>query len=162
MALPAGPMAALVTALDGVCLIWSPDGTERTLPAAGYVVGPRECALLPGEVLRAIHLPAEALRRRTAFRQISLTPHGRSAALLTGTKAASGPFALTVTAATRRPVRLEFPAMPEVAELRASLDRAIPDALYYDDAHGSPDWRRHVTHHLAGQIREELSESAPA
>ena len=29
MALPAGPMAALTTALDGSCVIWTPDGTER-------------------------------------------------------------------------------------------------------------------------------------
>ncbi len=30
-------------------------------------------------------------------------------------------------------------------------------ALYYDDLHGSPDWRRHMTLRLAEEIRQELS-----
>src|SRR5277367_3484269 len=78
MALPAGPMISLAAALDGVCVIWTPDGGER-------------------------RLPREALTRRTAFRRISLTPLGLSSALLIGTLSAAGTFALTVTASTRRP-----------------------------------------------------------
>jgi CO/xanthine dehydrogenase FAD-binding subunit len=162
MALPAGPMAALTTALDGVCVIWTPDGAERSLPAIDFITGPQQNALRPGEVLRAIFLSVEALRRRTAFRQISLTPLGRSAALLIGTVAPSGEFALTVTAATRRPIRLGFQAVPEAAELRDALGRGIPDALYYDDLHGAPDWRRHMTFRFAEQIRLELSGNASA
>jgi CO/xanthine dehydrogenase FAD-binding subunit len=162
MALPAGPMAALVVALDGSCVIWTPDGGERRLAARDFIMGPQQNALRPGEVLRAVHLPREALRRRTAFRQISLTPLGRSAALLVGARAASGGFAVTVTAATRRPVRLDFPAIPEAAELRDALDRAIPDASYYDDVHGAPEWRRHMTFRFGEQIRRELSETVPA
>jgi CO/xanthine dehydrogenase FAD-binding subunit len=159
MALPAGPMAALTTALDGVCAIWMPDGAERRLPAAEFVVGPQRNALRPGELLRAIDLPADALSRRTAFRQISLTPAGRSAALLAGALAADGGFSLTVTAATRRPVRLDFPAVPGDAELREALGRDIPGPLYYDDLHGDPGWRRHMTFRFAEQIRRELSET---
>ena len=112
MALPAGPMAALTTALDGICMIWTPDGAERRLPAGEFVLEPQRSSLRSGELLRAVHLPAEAARRRTAFRQISLTPLGRSAALLIGTLAASGAFGVTVTAATRRPIRLGFQAIP--------------------------------------------------
>src|SRR5271163_1546679 len=56
MALPAGPMAALTAALDGVCVIWTPDGGERCLPAIDFVVGPQQNALHPGEVLREIRL----------------------------------------------------------------------------------------------------------
>jgi hypothetical protein len=41
------------------------------------------------------------------------------------------------------------------------LRDAIPEALYDDDLHGAPDWRRHMTFRLAGQIRQELSETAP-
>jgi len=66
-----------------------------------------------------------------------------------------------VAAATRRPVRLGFPAIPTSTELRAALDRAIPDALYYDDLHGAPEWRRHMTFRFAEQIRRELAETAP-
>ncbi len=84
MALPAGPMAALTVALDGVCTIWTPEGGERQVPARDFILGPQRTALRAGEVLRAIDLPLEALRHRTGFRQMSLTPLGRSAALLVG------------------------------------------------------------------------------
>jgi len=160
MALPAGPMAALTTALDGVCAIWTTDGGERHVRARDFVLGPQQNALRAGEVLRAVALPPDALRQRTAFRQISLTPLGRSAALLVGALAADGGFAVTVTAATRRPARLEFPAIPEAGELRDALDRFIPESMYYDDAHGAPDWRRHVTLRFAEQLRRELAEAA--
>jgi CO/xanthine dehydrogenase FAD-binding subunit len=160
MALPAGPMAALTTALDGSCLIWAADGSERRVPAGHFIHAPQRNALTTGELLRAVDLPAAALQRRTAFRQISLTPAGRSAALLIGTLAPSGEFAVTVTAATRRPLRLHFPAIPEGAELRQALTAGIPDALYYDDLHGAPDWRRHMTWRFAEQIRSELADGA--
>ncbi len=159
MALPAGPMAALAVGLDGVCTIWTPEGGERRMPVADFVLGPQTTALRAGELLRAIDLPAEALRRRTAFRQISLTPLGRSGALLVGTLGA-GDFALTVTASTRRPVRMDFPGVPGAGELAAALTAAIPDAVYYDDLHGAPDWRRHMTFRLAEQIRDELAAAA--
>ncbi len=163
LALPAAPMAALAAALDGVCAIWTPGGGgERRMPAVEFVLGPQRNALAPGELLRAVDLPAEALRRRAAFRRISLTPLGRSAALLIGTVSETGGFGLTVTAATRRPVRLDFPDLPDAAELRGALDRAVPGALYHDDVHGAPDWRRHMTHRLAEQVRRELIEGVPA
>ena len=156
MALPAGPMAALTTALDGVCTIWTPEGGERSLAASAFISGPGENALRPGELLRAVDLPVAALRRATAFRQISLTPAGRSAALVVGTLEASGGFGLTVTAATRRPFQLDFAAPPARDELRDALDAAIPEAVYYDDLHGAPGWRRHMTLRFAEAIRQEL------
>ena len=157
LGLPAGPMTALATALDGVCLLWSPHGS-RVVAAEHFVTGPQRTALRPGEVLREVRLPAAALRRRTAFRRASLSPLGRSAALLIGTlDTASGAFALTVTAATRRPVRLGFAAVPAAAGLRAALDAAIPPALYLDDAHGRPAWRRHMVADLARAVRDELA-----
>ena len=157
MALPAGPMAALATALDGVCTIWTPEGGERQVPACEFILGPQRNSLRPGELLRAIDLPAAALQRRTAFRQISLTPLGRSAALLVGTLSPEGDFALTVTAATRRPVRVDFAVVPSDTDVRQALAEAIPDASYYDDLHGSPDWRRHMTFRFGEEIRQELS-----
>ncbi|MGY2047403.1 FAD binding domain-containing protein [Methylobacterium sp. JK268] len=162
LALPAGPMIALAAALDGTCLIWRPDCGERRMPVADFVRGPQDTALEPGEVLRRIDLPAAALARRSAFRRISLSPNGRSGALLIGTRDAGGSFVLTVTAATRRPVRLPFPDLPDAASLREALAGTIPDALYYDDVHGAPDWRRHVTHLLAEEIRAELAGEAGA
>lgn len=156
LALPAGPMIALAVALEATATIWTPEGGERILPVTEFVLGPRRTALRPGELLRSLDIPAAALRRRTAFRRVSLSPNGRSGALLIGTRDAAGGFALTVTAAVRRPLRLAFPAPPDAAGLAGAITAGIPDALYYDDVHGAPDWRRHVTFALAEEIRAEL------
>ncbi|WP_371347965.1 FAD binding domain-containing protein [Ancylobacter sp. IITR112] len=158
LGLPAGPMISLAVALEGEGIVWGPDGAERRARVADLVRGPREVALAPGEVLRSVELPAAALRRRAAFRRASLTPLGRSGVLLIGTRADDGGFALTVTAATRRPVEIAFPAVPSSAGLAARLAAAIPQSLYYDDMHGRPDWRRHMTHLLAQEIRDELDQ----
>ncbi|KMO41346.1 FAD-binding molybdopterin dehydrogenase [Methylobacterium variabile] len=160
LALPAGPMIALAVALDGLCLIWTPGGGERRLAVRDLVRGPQETTLAPGEILRRIDLPAAALARRTAFRRISLSPNGRSGALVIGTRDPAGTFALTVTASTRRPVRIDLAAMPAASALAAALDAAIPDGLWYDDVHGAPDWRRHVTGLLSEEVRAELAEDA--
>jgi len=156
MALPAGPMIALAAALDGTATIWTPDGGERALAVVDLVLGPRETALRAGEVLRGIELPAAALKRRAAFRRVSLSPHGRSGALLIGTLDADGRFALTVTASTRRPVRLDLPRCPDAGGLREAIAAGVGADLWYDDVHGAPDWREHVTHLLAEEIRAEL------
>jgi CO/xanthine dehydrogenase FAD-binding subunit len=159
LSLPAGPMTSLTAALDGTCTVWTPDGGERQVAAADFVTGPRSNVLGSGELLRSITLPVSALRCRTAFRQISLTPHGRSAALLIGARSPDdGSFVLTVTASTVRPFRLPFPGLPGPAELLAALERAIPPELYHDDVHGAPAWRRHMTVRFAEEIRCELSQ----
>jgi CO/xanthine dehydrogenase FAD-binding subunit len=158
MALPAGPMISLAAALEGVCTIWAPDGTERRTAVIDFILGPQRNALQRGELLRHIDLPLSALRRRTAFRQISLSPVGRSAVLLIGTLSPErGDFALTVTAATPRPYRLAFPTLPRNPVLRARLEEAIPKSVYYNDVHGSPTWRRQMTLQLAEEIRGELA-----
>jgi len=156
MSLPAGPMISLTAALEGVCTVWAPDGSERKVPVVDFVKGPLSNDLRPGEILRSISLPWEALSRRTAFRRASLTPLGRSGVLLIGTLSTKGGFVLTVTASTRRPVQLAFPHCPGARDLAHRLENDIPDALYYDDIHGLPDWRQHMTHLFAEEIREEL------
>ena len=65
-----------------------------------------------------------------------------------------GTFVLTVTAATDRPYRFAFPAVPESGDLAAAL-ASIP--AWFDDPHGAPDWRQAVTRLLAEEIREELA-----
>lgn len=160
LGLPAGPMTSLASALEGEALIWGADGAERRMPVAAFVRGPLDVALAPGEVLRAIEIPARALRRAAAFRRASLTPLGRSGVLLIGTRDAEG-FYITVTAATRHPVVLTFDHLPGGEELAARLAAVIPDTLYYDDIHGRPDWRRHMTFLFAQEIRDELAGAAP-
>jgi hypothetical protein len=110
--------------------------------------------------MRSIFLPAAALSRRSAFRQISLTNHGRSAALLIGTVAASGAVTLTLTASTPRPIKLAFDTLPSGETLHARIEAAIPPDRWYDDIHGLPAWRRHMTLHFAQEIRDEQAETA--
>jgi CO/xanthine dehydrogenase FAD-binding subunit len=163
MALPAGPMISLTAALQGVCTIWAADGTERQMAAADFVLAPQRNALRRGELLRHIDLPLCTLRRRTAFRQISLSPLGRSAALLIGTRSLErGDFVLTVTGSTPRPYQLAFPDVPRSAALQEKLEDSIPATNYYNDIHGSPAWRRHMTLQFAEEIRGELSADRPA
>ncbi len=158
MSLPAGPMISLTAALDGVCTIWTPEGGERQVTVRDFVLAPLRNVLQPGELLRAIDLPLSSLRRRTAFRQIALSPLGRSGALVIGTLSPDdGSFALTVTAATPRPICLSFPNLPTRAALDAKLEAEIPQELYYNDIHGAPAWRRHVTRLFAEEIRRELA-----
>jgi CO/xanthine dehydrogenase FAD-binding subunit len=156
LALPAGPMISLSAALDGVCVIWTPDGGERRLSILDFVLAPRGNALRRGELLRGVLWPLAALTRRTAVRRASLTALGRSGVLLTGALAADGGFLLTVTASVRRPLQLTFDRLPDAQALADTLDHEIPNALYYDDIHGRPDWRRHMTHEFAEEIRVEL------
>ena len=157
MALPAGPMISLATALDATCVLWRPDGSERRVRVLDFVVGPQRTAIERGEVLRGIAFAGDAMQRATAFRRISLTAQGRSGAIVIGTRDANGQIALTVTAATRRPIRVALPGGTDPAALSALVDTAIASADYYDDIHGRPDWRRHMTHIFAAEVFAELS-----
>jgi hypothetical protein len=65
---------------------------------------------------------------------------------------------LTVTASTKRPVKLTFKRLPDTARLNDAIQQAHPDELYHDDVHGTPFWRKHMTLRLASEIRSELVE----
>ena len=158
MSLPAGPMISLTVALEGTYTLWPRGGAPRQVAAADFVTGNNRNVLRPGELLRSIHLPAEALGKTFAFRRASLTHLGRSAVLLIGTRAPrTNAVLLTVTAATARPVQLRFERPPSADGLRLALDAGIPDSMYFDDVHGSPAYRRHLTYYFGEQIRQELS-----
>lgn len=150
LALPAGAITSLAVGLDGVALVWTPDGGERRLPVLELVTGVRSTALGPGEVLRAIELPTPG---RTAFRRAALTAQGRSGSVVIGRRVGDG-LVVTVTAAVARPHRLAFGGVPSAAELVAALDAV---GAWFDDPHGAPDWRRHVTGRLAEEVRVELA-----
>lgn len=152
--LPAGAMISLATALDGVAVIWTRDGDAWRQPVADLVTGPGTNTLARGEVLRAIELPEHALRARTAFRKTALSPLGRSAAVVVGRVDDDGAATFSLTAATPRPVVLRWGALPSAAELAAAV-AAVP--AWYDDVHGAPDWRAHVTALLAEEVRAELA-----
>jgi CO/xanthine dehydrogenase FAD-binding subunit len=152
--LPAGGLISLAVSLDAVAVVWTPDGGEYRVPVADFVTGARRNVLRAGEVLRSVEFPVAALNARTAFRKVALSPLGRSGAVVIGRLDTDGALTVSITAATDRPVLLRFPAPPSGAELRASIE-AIGN--WYDDHHGSPDWRREVSAVLAGEILQELT-----
>jgi CO/xanthine dehydrogenase FAD-binding subunit len=156
MSLPAGPMISLVAALEGLCLIRARDGSHRRIPIEAFVTGNHQNVLQPGELLRRIDLPAMALRKRSAFRRLSLTHLGRSAVLLAGTLSTEdGVFMLMISASTERPYRLKFDRVPDAQALRARLAQEIP--VFFDDVHGTPEYRQHLTYYFAEEIRRELA-----
>ena len=158
MSLPAGAMVSLTAALEGVCTLWPRDGEPREVPVVEFVTGNHQNVLRKGELLRSIHLPASALSKRYAMRQMSLTHLGRSAALLVGTANDKGAdFLLTITASTPRPVQLRFAKMPSAEELRYAINDQLPGDGYFQDVHGSARYKRHLTYYFAEQIRAELA-----
>ncbi len=158
MSLPAGAMISLTAALEGVCTLWPQKDKPRQVPVVDFVTGMHTNVLQKGELLRSILLPASALRKRSAMRQVSLTRYGRSAALIVATVNDAGDdFLLTVSAATPRPVHIRFKKTPTAAEMRDAIDARLPPDAWFHDVHGSAPYKRHVTFYLAEQIRAELS-----
>jgi len=151
-ALPAGPMTSLAVALDATVLLWTATG-ERRVSAAGVVTGVQTTVLTEGEVIRSIEIPLTSLHR-TGFRRIALSPLGRTGTLVIGRRDAGGHTVFAVTGGTTRPHRLAFDALPTPADLVAAVD-GIDD--WYDDAHGSPDWRHAMSRTFALELLEELS-----
>ncbi|WIB68962.1 FAD binding domain-containing protein [Curtobacterium sp. MCBD17_035] len=166
--LPAGAMIALLATLDATAVVWTPDGAERRTAVEHLVQGVRTLDLRDGEVLRAFEVPVAALRHETGYRRVSLSPHGRSGALVTarwgrpgrsgppGSSGVPGGFTLVITAATPRPVVLRFDAVPSHDALAAVL-ADVTD--WYDDPHGSPAWRRAVSVRFAHELRDEAAAS---
>ena len=155
MALPAGPMITLTAALEAEYLLHAPDGTERTVPAVDFVIGNNRNVLTPGELLRRIDIPDHALRKRFAHRRFTLTKLGRSSVFLVGTKGEDGAVLLTLTAGTSHPVQLGFDADPDPVTVRHRID-ALAEDVWFDDANGTPDHRKHLTKHFASEIVAEL------
>ncbi|MDT0182356.1 FAD binding domain-containing protein [Microbacterium sp. ARD31] len=151
----AAAMVSLCVALDGVAEVWTADGGERRIPVAELVTGDGTNVLARGDVLRAVRLPAEALRSRALLRKIALAEHGRSGAVVTGRVDPGGASVFTITAATWTPTVLRFAEMPDAAALAAAVAAA---SGYYTDPLGSADWRRGVSGVLAERIRVELIE----
>lgn len=153
-ALPAGAGTAAACTLDATAEIWTPDGGTRTVPAAEVVVGPGRTCLAPGEILRALVIPASASRARYAVRRHSLVPSGRSGSLVTGRLDPGGRCTLVVTAAVPAPEVLTWDRPPTADEAAAAV-RDLPH--WHDDPQGDPSWRRHVAGIAALAVVAELT-----
>lgn len=144
LALPAAAMVSLLGGLGAEAVVWTAEGGERREPVTSLVRGVQLTSLHPGEVLRAVEvaLPASA----PVFRRTSLAPMGRSATVVVGTREA-----ITVTAATTRPVVLD-PVSPDAGLAAVTC--------WYDDPHGPADWREAVTTRFVHEVAAELAGAA--
>jgi CO/xanthine dehydrogenase FAD-binding subunit len=159
LSLPAGPMTSLTASLDGIATLAAPGGGIRRVPVAEFVIGDGANALAAGELLTHVDVAAGALAARTAFRQVSLSPVGRSAVLVIARLDGGGPggpaAVVTVTAATPRPVQLRFPGLPTADGAWSALDAAAP--AYLDDIHGGASWRAAMTRRCLAEVIGELA-----
>ena len=155
MSLPAGPMITMTVALEATYTLQATDGTERTVDAVDFVTGNNRNILAPGELLRKVDIPASALRKKHVHRRFTLTHLGRSTIFMIATQG-DDDLLLTITAGTTHPVRLAFDSVPDSDTLQQSID-AISDDVWFDDANGTPDHRRHLATYFAEQMREELA-----
>lgn len=154
LSFPAGSMISLASALAGEVVVWRADGNDYRMPITEFVTGSSTNVLGADEVLRSVHLPASALRCRTAYRKLAPSALGRSGIVVIGRLNADGSLTLSITAATVRPYVFELPSVDVALVRRAHA--GIPEDAWTDDAHGDPDWRRGVSLVLAEQICGEL------
>lgn len=152
LGLPAGSMAGLFAALHACAIVWTPDGGTREVLVSDMVTGAGVVDLAPGEVLREVQVPATMLGSRTVFRRASLTPAGRTAAMVTGRTRDRAPR-IIVTASVATPHGL-------YVRDHDMLDRWIDwigrEGAWYEDTHGSREWRAAMTRQLAHEAFDEL------
>ncbi|MDQ1082558.1 MULTISPECIES: xanthine dehydrogenase family protein subunit M [Microbacterium] len=153
-AFAAGAMIAMLSTLDATALVWTPDGGERRIAVADLVVDNAATSLAPGEVVRALDVPARALASRVGLQKIALAELGRSGAVVTARVDPDGSAVFVVTAAVRRPRVLRFGRIPGAGELRDAVATAHD---FYTDPLGSADWRRGVSVVLAERVRQGLA-----
>jgi CO/xanthine dehydrogenase FAD-binding subunit len=148
-------MVSLLAALDGVAVIWTPDGGERRQLVAEFVTGQATNTLQPGEVLRALEVPAPAMRARVSLHKMALAELGRSGIVVSGRREEDGSTVVAVTASTLTPHVFRYPALPDLAQLRTDVTSPTD---FFTDALGEADWRRAVTAVLAERVRADLAE----
>jgi CO/xanthine dehydrogenase FAD-binding subunit len=150
-------MITLTVALEATYTLWGADGSERTVDALDFVTGNHENILMPGEVLRRIDIPINALRKRHSHRRFTLTHLGRSTIFMIATQSPDvSDLLLTITAGTTRPIQFAFDSVPDADALQQRID-ALPDDVWFDDPNGTPDHRRHLAKHYAEEIRAEFT-----
>ncbi len=155
LALPAGAMISMCSALDAELLVWHADGTDGVHTTAEVVTGVAETSLATGDVLRSIRLPATALAQPVAMRSASYAHLGRSGAVAIGRRTPDGTV-ISVTAATRHPYVVTVDST-DPDTVAAEVISAIPETGYHTDAHGTSRWRIAVTDHLVREVLYELN-----
>ena len=148
LALPAGAMVSLFTALKGQVVVWTPDA-ERRQPVPAFVRAAGATTLRPGEVVRAVDVPPGALAARYSFRRIALTTYGRTSAMALARRDERG-VTLSITGSTPRPLVFKVHAPDDARAAVATI------AEWYADPHGASDWRAVMTEQMAAEAVAEV------
>lgn len=131
-------------------------GGQRRLPLTGFLTGPRQTALRPGEILTAIHVPDTALSGRSAFLKLGARRYlvisiAMVAVRLTEEGGHIADAAVAVGACSAVAVRLpELEAALKGAAADATLPGLAQDALIapalspIDDVRGDGAYRSHA------------------
>jgi len=146
-------MVSLAVTLDGVAVVWGPDGRDRRVRVGELITGNGTNALRPDEVLRAVELPRSALAARTGFRKIALSRLGRSGGVLTGRAESDGSCVFVITAATLRPVALRYRSLPGTSVLMRDVENADG---YYTDPLGSAESNQKLSLERANAVRDYM------
>jgi carbon-monoxide dehydrogenase medium subunit len=149
---PAAELPAALLALDGQVRCRSASGT-RTIPAREFFLGALETALLPGEWVEEVSVPAAVDGAGYAVEEFARR-HGDYAICGVMAVARGGRVRL---------VHYGVASLPVVTELddAAALPDALKDVEMTDDLHGSARYRRHLAAVLGTRVAERaLGEAA--
>lgn len=148
---PHSDPATFLTAAGASIEVWGAAGA-RTVPMDGFVLGPYQTALEPGELITAVRVPLPAPGSATVHRKISF--HERPAATVTCTVAVDGAGAVTdarVAVGSVGLVPMRLGAAEDV--VRAAGTGSVPEAVEAaaregcaptEDRNGAVDYKRHL------------------
>lgn len=163
---PGADLAVPLLAVDARVVLAGPGG-ERTLPLDAFLLGPRRTALGPGELVRAVRVPADGGRQW--FAKLGLKRGGAIAVVSAATRLRLDPAGrcrevrIALGAVAPRPVRAreaeavlegEPPAPARIAEAAA---RAAEAAQPITDVRGSAEYRRAMVRVLVARGLEALA-----
>jgi carbon-monoxide dehydrogenase medium subunit len=156
---PHGDPATFLIAADAELRLASAAGT-RTVPLDGWVAGPFEVDVAPGEILTSIRVPVPSARTTYAYHRFRSLERPTAAVAVrldvSGTGVVDG-CRVVLGCAGPRPVRLSGAEsamlrtpLREVRAVISDIARAAADeADVDDDAYGPSDYKRHLVAVLA-------------
>lgn len=167
---PANDTITPLTALDAEVMLSSLNG-ERTVPLAEFYLGVRRTALAPGEIVRAIRVPALQANQRGIFRKLGLRRAQAIAvvnaavvltfdgAMISAARIALGCVAPTIVRTPEAEATLVGRTL-DAATIAAAAQLAADAVSPIDDVRGSATYRRQAVTALVTDALERLAAGA--
>jgi carbon-monoxide dehydrogenase medium subunit len=166
---PTSNFPPLLVALAATIVIASAGAGERAVPAEAFFVGPFRCALLPGEIVRAVVLPPVARDTGVGYQTLQLARDSWALARAAVRVRRNGTVQdarIVLGCVGPRPARQ--PAMEaalagslgDEASVNAAVAAAIENVDAVSDSHASAEYRLEMARVYAGRaIREALAQT---